>query len=252
MRLIQLSDIHLTASYTKLVRGSNPLKNFKLALQEVISYCPDILLITGDICHDESKGGYLQCQKALEVIPNSVELAVIAGNHDNPTLMKQIFDRRIIVGPSELNYDNARVLILCSHFSNHDEGRLGVEQLDWLKERVFDRRYRGKPLLIALHHQPLKVGDKFWDSIGLIDSSQLIEILKPIDELKAVIFGHMHQHWRGELPGRKDVQLLASPSTLCSFPAIQPCPLGKPDTSGARLIEIDKQGNFNQKLLRWE
>ena len=54
MRLVQLSDPHLVAFNHRLVRGQNPLLNFQCALQQATSHSPDLLLITGDLCHDET------------------------------------------------------------------------------------------------------------------------------------------------------------------------------------------------------
>jgi Icc protein len=66
-----------------------------------------------------------------------------------------------------------------------------------------------------------------------------------------VVFGHIHQHWQGQLPGRADVPLLGCPSTLCSFAAVQPCPLGRPEDPGGRLVELLAGGGIRQRLLRW-
>ena len=251
MRLIQLSDPHLIASGTERVRGHSPLSNFKVALSKVPSYSPDLLLITGDICHNGSRKGYFHCNQALKEIPKSIELSVISGNHDHPEIMREVLDNRISIGPSEIIFEEARLITLSSHLPNSAKGLLGSSQLSWLKERVSDKLHEGKPLLIALHHQPIILYDNFWDSVGLVDSESFVEILETINELKAVLFGHLHQHWQGTLPNRKDVQLLASPSTLCSFPAIQQCPLDKHNRMGGRLIEIDKEGRLSQSLLRW-
>ena len=42
------------------------------------------------------------------------------------------------------------------------------------------------------------------------------ELLRPHRALRAVLFGHIHQHWQGAWATRPDVLLLGCPSTLCT------------------------------------
>ena len=105
--------------------------------------------------------------------------------------------------------------------------------------------------MVAVHHPPLPIGSSWLDAIGLVDGEALIKLLTPVNELCAVVCGHIHQHWQEVLPGRKDVLLLGCPSTLCSFEAVQPCPLGREDEPGGRLIELDESGTLFEMLLRW-
>ena len=58
MRILQLSDPHLVAAYQGLVRGRPALAHFERALQLGGALNPDLVLVTGDLCQDESWGGY--------------------------------------------------------------------------------------------------------------------------------------------------------------------------------------------------
>ena len=79
----------------------------------------------------------------------------------------------------------------------------------------------------------------------------LLELLCPHRALRAVLFGHIHQHWQGGWALRPDVLLLGCPSTLCSFKAVQPCPLGRADDPGGRLLELRPDGAVQHRVLRW-
>ncbi len=251
MRLVQLSDPHLVAFNDQLVRGHNPLLNLQYALQHASSHSPDLLLITGDLCHDESWCGYVLLRDELQSLNPSTKVAVLPGNHDNTFFIKAALGRHAFTAPADLNVDGVRLILLSSHVSGQIAGQLGQSQLQWLDSRLSDIEQSGRPLVVALHHPPLPIGHSWLDPIGLLDGEALIKLLTPVEELCAVVFGHIHQHWQEVLPGRKDVLLLGCPSTLCSFDAVQPCPLGREDEPGGRLIELDESGTLFEMLLRW-
>jgi Icc protein len=106
-------------------------------------------------------------------------------------------------------------------------------------------------LVVALHHPPIAIGDAGMDAIRLLDQACLEELLRPHRALQAVLFGHIHQHWQGSWATRPDVLLLGCPSTLSSFKAVQPCPLGRADDPGGRLLEVTPEGNVQHQVLRW-
>jgi Icc protein len=72
--------------------------------------------------------------------------------------------------------------------------------------------------------------------------------------VRAVVFGHVHQHWQGQLErpqGGEPLPLWACPSTLAPFAAVQPCPLGQPHWPGGRVLELRAGGELRTRLLRW-
>ena len=57
MRILHLSDPHLVAADQGLVRGRPALAHFERAFQLGGALNPDLMLVTGDLCQDESWGG---------------------------------------------------------------------------------------------------------------------------------------------------------------------------------------------------
>jgi Icc protein len=90
------------------------------------------------------------------------------------------------------------------------------------------------------------------DAIGLEAGGRLVQLLAASTRVRGVVFGHAHQHWQGSLAGRADVPLLGCPSSLCSFRAVQPCPLGRAADPGGRLLELGGDGEIRHRLLRWQ
>jgi len=251
MRLVQLSDPHIVAFNQRLVRGCNPLLNLQHAIQQAITHSPDLIVISGDLCHDETWAGYVCIRNQLQRLPGSLECALLPGNHDNPLFLQSVFGREALIAPADINIGGIRLILLNSHLSGQVAGQLGPSQLRWLEMCLLDTDKSRLPLVVALHHPPVEIGSSWLDELALLDGQQLLELLRPVQELRAVLFGHIHQHWRGLFPARPDVPLLGCPSTLCSFTAVQSCPFGREDDPGGRLIEIDQNGNFHEMLLRW-
>ena len=107
----------------------------------------------------------------------------------------------------------------------HSAGRLGPHQLAWLQQRLQAIAADPTPLVVALHHPPMAIGHPVLDTMSLVDHEILRTMLTPIQPLKAVVFGHIHQHWQGHWPDRPDLPLLGCPSTLKSMQHVQPCPI---------------------------
>lgn len=253
MWLLQFSDPHLLGDPDGLCRGRPPLHLLRSGLQQALAQAqrfgasPDLLLISGDLCHDESWLGYSLLRDLLADLDLSI--ALLPGNHDHPQRLRAALGRRWPVAPALLAWGSVDLVLLDSHRPGCDGGWLGEAQLAWLRGVLAARRRA--PLLVALHHQPLAIGEAGLDSMCLAEGPELLQLLQGEPDLRAVLFGHIHQHWQGTLPGRPEVLLLGCPSSLCSFAAVQPCPLGRPADPGARLLEIGPGGGLQHRLLRW-
>ena len=211
---------------------------------------PDQLLISGDLCQDESWGGYVRLGELLAASPLADLPApwLLSGNHDHGLRLRAALGRRAVIAPAEILCDGWQVLLLDSQLPGRLDGQLGARQWAWLERALLAS---DRPLLVALHHPPVAIGDPLLDGIALGEGAALLERLRACGRLRGVLFGHVHQHWQGQLPGQPEVPLLACPSTLCSFPAVQPCPLGRADDPGARLLELTPAGEIRHQLLRW-
>ena len=253
MRLLQLSDLHLLADPAALCRGRRPLLQLQQGLQAALEQLhrqgdrPDGLLLSGDLCHDESWQGYAQLRDWLATFPLPVLL--LPGNHDHPWRLRAALGRRAAVAPALVCCGGVDLLLLDSHRSGTEAGWLGERQLTWVREQLAGRRRRS--LVVAVHHPPLAIGDPDLDAIALADGPELLALLRPESDLRAVLFGHVHQHWQGPMPGRAEVALLGCPSTLCGFGPVQPCPLGRPGEPGGRLLVVEPDGRWRHQLLRW-
>ena len=257
MRLLQLSDPHLLADPPGRYRDRQPLARLELALRQVSGDPHDLLLISGDLCQDETWQGYARLRELLE---RSRELgllqapvALLPGNHDHPALLRAALGRQALIAPAALERQDSRLLLLDSHRPGCVGGWIGPRQAAWLQAQLATAPHT--PTLVAVHHPPVPIGDAGMDAIGLHDGAALLALLRGVPGLRAVLFGHVHQHWQGRLPDRpaglEPVELLGCPSTLCAFGPVQPCPLGRAADPGGRWLQLDADGRLQQRLLRW-
>lgn len=253
MGLLQLSDPHLLADPAGRCRGRLPWQQLRSGILAALSQAQqggeavDLLLISGDLCHDESWSGYALLRDLLNEWGRPA--ALLPGNHDHPQLLRAVLGRHCTVAPALVSLPGVDLVLLDSHRPGWDAGWLGAIQLGWLQALLADRR--SVPLLVALHHPPVPIGDAAFDAMALVDASALWRVLQDEPLLKAVLFGHIHQHWQGAMPARPEVALLGCPSTLCGFGPVQPCPLGRPQDLGGRLVDCSPSGVLRQRLLRW-
>ncbi|MEB3334789.1 MAG: metallophosphoesterase [Cyanobacteriota bacterium] len=256
MNILQLSDPHLLANPEGRIAGRRPLPALKAGLREVLGrladegIAVDRLLLSGDLCDDESWGGYACLREALE--PWSGPIDLLAGNHDHAQLLRAAMGRRARVSPGRVDLGPWQLLLLHSHRPGCVGGWLGPRQLQWLREEL-EAMARTPPrsALVAVHHPPLPIGDPALDAIALHDGAELLHCLAGFPQVRGLVFGHVHQHWQGSLPGRPSVPLLACPSTLRAFGPTQPCPLGHPHWPGGRLLLLGERGEIRHRLLRW-
>jgi Icc protein len=206
------------------------------------------MVVAGDVFESNQLSAQT-LSRALDAL-NSVPVPVflLPGNHDHPSLLRAALGRQAVIAPAAIDLGDWRLLLLDTHRAGRVDGELGPDQLVWLQQQL---QAADRPLLVALHHPPVPIGHSVMDGIALQHPAALLELLVACPWLRAVTFGHIHQHWQGLLPGRPDVQLLGCPSTHRQFEAVQACPLGRAGDPGGRIWELAPAGRWQQHLRRW-
>ena len=89
-------------------------------------------------------------------------------------------------------------------------GKLGDEQRAWLAKALDARP--DKPAMVMVHHNPI-LPDAV-KKTGLLDTAELLEILGPRRQVKALFFGHTHTWRRSEHEG---IHLINLPAVAYNF-----------------------------------
>ena len=209
--VVQLTDSHLFADAEGDLLGLQTQASLDAVVDMVLEQISrmDLVLATGDITQDGSEAAYRR------FIASSLRLPApcywIPGNHDDAELMARL-GKPLGLTRDWVDIGNWRIVLLDSSILGAVSGHLSQATLNSLDDAlatVGDRH-----VLVCLHHQPVSIGSDWMEPIGLLNASDLLTRLEPDPRVKAVLWGHIHQHFDQPLG---HLRLLATPSTCVQF-----------------------------------
>ena len=212
IRVLQITDFHLFEVPHQTLMGVDTQASYETVLgwAREDEWPPDVVLATGDLAQDGGEETYRRLQNSFASL--KVATYWIPGNHDNPTIMQNTLVGDQVSADKRVELGSWQLILLDSTVSDQVHGELGeteLEKLDgWLTE------FPDKHALICLHHHPIAMGCDWMEPLGLKNSDALFAVLDRHPQVKAVIWGHVHQHLAQQ---RNGVQLLSSPSTCFQF-----------------------------------
>ena len=245
IQLVQLTDTHLFEDETSTSKGVATVQSFEAVLEHLKTLpCPDMLLLTGDLSHDETAESYRRLHRAIA--PFGCPTYWIPGNHDQPQFMQEILNEPPVYAQNRIEMGGWVILLLNSQVWREIHGELSPESLAWLKEQLIESGER--PVLIALHHPPLNTGDAWIDRINLLNADVFQQMVSQFPSVKLVLFGHIHQEFDQEIAG---VRYLASPSTCVQFqPDSEEFAIDGDRAPGFRQVTLFPDGTFSTQVVR--
>ena len=171
---------------------------------------PDAIVATGDLVQDETRAGYESFRKVLE--PLQVPVYCIPGNHDAPDVMEQILGKPPFQVGGTRKFGNWTIILLSTFSRGNDFGVLGQTELQLLENEL--AQAGDDHVLIALHHHPVPTGSLWLDGLGVRDAESFFEITDQYPQVRAILYGHVHQICENE---RRGVRLMSTPSTCFQF-----------------------------------
>lgn len=233
--IAQITDCHLPADPQQPYRGINPYKNLRKLLKKVERLKPDLLLASGDLSEDGSPASYEKLRQYFKSL--GIPVLALPGNHDDAGLLAEVFPGSPVDKISVSNHGAWQIIRLNSCLEGKPEGRLGEQTLAALESTLRDSDSR--PCLIVLHHQPIPVGSPWIDKYRLFDPEGFLSLLDQYENIKAVVWGHIHQVFQ---TGRNETAMLGSPSSaINSLPGAQKF---TPDPAGpaCRWLKLGSDG----------
>lgn len=238
-RLIQISDCHLGPLTSESLLGLNTDQSLhdvlELIAEKEASF--DNLVCTGDIA---SAGHEVCYRRFLDIIHQyfSVPFAWLPGNHDCAEIMAAIDlpkppeARTILLG-------NWLIVLMNSVVPHKVYGNFAQTELDFLEQTLAANP--GKHTMVMFHHQPVPVGSAWIDQYIIRNADALFAITDRHTQIKALVWGHVHQDFRGQ---RNGVELVATPATCVQFKPL--CDEFTVDTlmPGYRWFELSDDGSF--------
>jgi Icc protein len=210
-QILQVSDPHLHAEDGARLYGIATADAFAAVLRQALTESrPDLLLVTGDLAQDESRGGYERLRDLL--LPAGVPTAVIPGNHDDPALLGEVLEAAGIQVGGHVDTPHWRLVLLSTWARGDAGGRLTPAELATLDGRLAERPDAHG--LVVLHHHPVPMGSRWLDTVGLRNPDEFFRVLAAHPSVRGLVWGHVHQ----AMDRRQDgLRLLSTPSTCYQF-----------------------------------
>ncbi|MDX1555799.1 MAG: metallophosphoesterase, partial [Xanthomonadales bacterium] len=150
LKVIQISDCHLSADPARPYRGENADRNLERVWNTARSWLPDLVLLTGDLSEDGSAASY---RRLSSMLGTQTPILALPGNHDSPGILSRHFPRGPWQGPFIHEQGDWSIVLLDSTRPGRVEGYLSGDDMDALEQGL--ERVGKNHILLALHHQPV-------------------------------------------------------------------------------------------------
>jgi Icc protein len=204
VRFVHISDSHIGSRPDFKNYGHVPLTNLESTVEAINSlpFQIDFVLHTGDVVEDRSEAAYRIAAPVLAKL--KMPVLYVAGNHDDPHLMQQVLMGQALDG-ERLDYvrdiAGVRLAVFDTRGPNPPGGTLTPDQFARLRDVCTPD---GPPLLLAMHHPPLRLdsswldnGWKTYPSMLLDCGERLMETLAPArDRIRGLFLGHLHRSYQ--------------------------------------------------------
>jgi 3',5'-cyclic-AMP phosphodiesterase len=211
LNLVQFTDQHLFGDPSRALRGVPTLPALRATLSAArsdIARCAAILA-TGDLVNDDP-AGYELFRTEFAALGKPV--LCIPGNHDDLPAMRAALSQPPFQLGGVYDAGNWRTILLDSTIPGETGGALSADSLGFLETALASAPQRHA--LVCLHHHPIPMHSRWLDTVGLANGAAMMLLLKRFTNVRAVLFGHVHQaldtDWQG-------VRVIATPSTCSQF-----------------------------------
>lgn len=211
LHLVQITDAHILATENGQLLGMKTRDSLQKVLNKIRQerHQIDAFLVTGDLSQDDSLESYQYIKEKLSAFASPSFW--FKGNHDDEKNMQKAAQ-----GAEHLEQvirtDYWQIVLLNSQVEGSVFGYLAEDQLDLLQKTLSERP--DLHTLISFHHHPVAMGSRWIDQIGLKNADQFFALVGQHKNVRAVLFGHVHQQ-SDEI--KDGIRLLSSPSTCIQF-----------------------------------
>lgn len=245
IRVLHLTDLHLTGDPASVVMGVPTEPSFKAVLAALHNEpSPDLLLLTGDLTHDDPRG--LERLRLLLDAPLKCPALLTAGNHDDSRALESATLPGDWQANASLSVGNWHILTVDTSIPGRVHGHLPGPTLDRIEQAA--RKHSDAYILLALHHPPVSVGTAWLDRIALDNGAELLARLEALTNIRAIVFGHAHQAFDSR---QGKLKLLGTPSTCAQFlPGASDFALDTNASPGGRWLDLYSDGRIDTEVFR--
>ena len=165
-------------------------------------------MLTGDVVEDYSMRAYEHCRALLE--PLELPIYCLPGNHDSQELMRAALSSAPFFYCEPVDVGAWTLISIDSCVEGRHDGEIAARELDRMEASIRG----GRHVLVLLHHQPVKLHSEWLDRYGLSNAPRFFERIDRHENVRGIVFGHVHQCWDSE---RGSVRIIGSPATCSQF-----------------------------------
>lgn len=215
--IVQFSDLHLYEDGNQTLLGLNTDVSFGSVLEmaQKNHWTPDLVLATGDLVHEGLPSSYKKLHKHLDSL--NIPVYCLPGNHDHPKNMDKYLNSGHVSTKKQIFLGQWQIIMLDSTIAGEDGGCLVPEELDFLQQCLQENS--NLFTLVCLHHHPVYIKSEWLDTMALANPEEFYRVIDGHDQVKAVVFGHIHQEYRAK---RNGVEIISAPSTCIQFKPYSP------------------------------
>lgn len=245
LRIVLLTDTHLFENKEKILLGVRTQESHQAVIDliKADSIKPDLILHAGDLTQDGSEAGYIRLEEELSVF--DVPIYFVPGNHDDSDVIQRVYPRGMLSIHKQLIHEGWQLILLDSHIPGKVPGFLSQSELDFLESSL--QQYPDHRAVLVFHHQPLAVGSKWLDKLGLTNADELWELLSHYPQVDTILFGHVHQQSEGE---KNNIKYYSTPSTCIQFKTKSTRFALDELAPGYRIIDLYPDGTLQTQVRR--
>jgi 3',5'-cyclic AMP phosphodiesterase CpdA len=195
--LAQVTDMHIKAGGKLSYRVVDTQGSLERCVARLLRLpqVPDAVLFTGDLVDFGRADEYDNLARILE--PLRMPWFLMAGNHDDPDVMRERFPSHAYLRQRAGKLDYVieelpvRIVALDSTIPRKSGGEITDAQLDWLDRTLGFAP--SSPTIVALHHPPFWTGIGHMDKMRLADPQALENVIARHPQVERVVSGHLHR-----------------------------------------------------------
>jgi len=189
MQLAFITDLHVDKAF-EYPFGIDTRENLKRILNAISKSPAEELIIGGDLCYRSPEPEIYEWIFE-ELNQFGMPYHIIAGNHDDATMMSKIGGFDALLNGTEL-YFARRFKHHLALFLDTSQGSISKNQLKWLDRQIY--QHKG-PTIIFMHHPPVYANVPFMDddpSKSFSEGDKILAVLAKHDNMIPVFTGHYH------------------------------------------------------------
>ncbi|HHC29831.1 MAG TPA: phosphodiesterase [Rhodobacterales bacterium] len=207
MLIAQISDLHISRPGQNTCGVAPMADNLAACIDSLngLAVRPDVVLISGDVTQSGTPQEVAHAAHLLATLDSPYYM--VPGNHDNRQALWDAFGGTACPTRENgfLNFaltdHPVQIIGLDSTTPGKPGGAICPNRAAWLRARLIEAD--GAPVVIVLHHPPLRLGVPETDVDGFANAADLGAIVEEFPNIERLLCGHIHlethSRWHGSV-----------------------------------------------------